>query len=86
MDLYDNQEIYCRKLGHHLYFSYCRRENMGAPCSKITSCWSQRIDLSGFLKDNYPDFQDNLDNPQLKPKIASIIDILNQVKSNQSAG
>ena len=86
MNQYDNREIYCRKLGHHLYFSYCRKENMGAPCSKMTSCWIHRIDLDGFLKINYPNFQEYPDNSNAKPKIASIIDIINQVKSNQSAG
>jgi hypothetical protein len=85
MDQYDNHEIYCRKLGHHLYFSYCRKENIGEPCSKIMSCWSQRIDISGFLKNHHADFLKSQDEMSQKPKIASIIDIINQVKSNHSA-
>ena len=85
MDQYDKHEIYCRKLGHHLHFSYCRKEDMEMPCSKIKACWSHRIDLSGFLENHYADFLDRQDEIKQKPKIASIIDIINQVKSNHSA-
>jgi hypothetical protein len=32
-------EIYCRKLGHHLSFSYCCREQRTLPCRQILTCW-----------------------------------------------
>jgi hypothetical protein len=85
MNQYDDQEIYCRKLGHHLHFSYCHKENLGIPCSKIVSCWSHRIDLAEFLRNHYPDFLIKEGNVNAKPKITSILDILSQIKSNPSA-
>ncbi len=83
MNQFDGQEIYCRKLGHHLKFSYCRAENLGQPCSKMISCWGHRIELSKFINTHFPDFAKDQDLVQVKPKIASILDIVNQVKSNQ---
>ncbi len=84
MDQFDKQEIYCRKLGHHLNFSYCRKENLGAPCSGIVSCWQQSIDVARYLGNHYPDFIDNQENSVPKAKISSILDIVNQLKSQHS--
>jgi len=50
---FDSEEIYCRKLGHHLGFSYCRRERGGLPCPRILECWARRLPVREFLKSNY---------------------------------
>ena len=84
MDQYDNQEIYCRKLGHHLYFSYCRKENMNVPCTRIISCWQQRMNVSEYLSIFYRDFQKDHRSAEPVPKLTSILEIVNQVKSLHS--
>ena len=53
MNSYDSEEIYCRKLGHHLSFKYCRLVNEQLPCHKIADCWFQQLPIQDFLKQNY---------------------------------
>jgi hypothetical protein len=81
MDQRDNLEIYCRKLGHHLHFSYCRRENAGMPCAKAASCWQHRFDITGYLTMYYS--EDNSISAQpSNSKLTSILSIIEQVKHN----
>jgi hypothetical protein len=49
----DSREIYCRRLGHHLTFAYCRSEREGLPCRKILDCWFDKIPIGDFLRANY---------------------------------
>lgn len=42
--------IHCPKLGHQLPFSYCRAENMGAPCVKTLDCWYCYFPVEQFLR------------------------------------
>lgn len=79
---FDNTEIYCRKLGHHLTFQYCRSENDYLPCSKITECWSERIDINKYCSDNYQkeDLQTLQNNT--KPKITSILEIIHKINED----
>ncbi len=50
---FDSREIYCRKLGHHLTFRYCRSERNGLPCGRIKDCWFDKIPIADYLRDNY---------------------------------
>ena len=79
---YDDSEIYCRKLGHHLTFKYCRSENNFLPCSKITECWNERIDINKYCSDNYQ--KEDLEKLQnnTKPKIMSILEIIQKINEN----
>jgi len=73
---YDEQEIYCRKLGHHLHFKYCREENISLPCSKIRECWFSRIDINQFIYENFSDEEvKSIERPAV-PKISSIVDLI----------
>jgi hypothetical protein len=40
---FDDEDCYCRILGHYLSFSYCRSCQEGAPCFKILDCWFERF-------------------------------------------
>lgn len=53
MNSYDTEEVYCRKLGHHLAFQYCRRVNGQLPCQKIADCWFEKIPIQDFLTQHY---------------------------------
>jgi hypothetical protein len=79
---YDNIEIYCRKLGHHLTFEYCRKESDFLPCSKIIECWNSKININEFCSTNYKKEDINRLYKPTKPKIATILDIIQNVKVN----
>ena len=50
---YDREQGYCRKLGHHLDFVYCRRVNQGLPCALALDCWFEHFPVAEFLEKNY---------------------------------
>jgi hypothetical protein len=53
IEQHDELEGYCRRLGHHLSFRYCRRMNLGLPCATIRDCWFERLPIEEFLKRHY---------------------------------
>jgi hypothetical protein len=53
IDDHDREQGYCRKLGHHLAFGYCRRVNQGLPCALARDCWFERFAVEQFLEENY---------------------------------
>ena len=55
IERYDLEEGYCRKLGHHLAFSYCRRVNQGLPCVLARDCWYESFPVVEFLAGHYSD-------------------------------
>jgi hypothetical protein len=81
INIYDSEEIYCRKLGHHLKFGYCRVESSELPCSRISKCWSGKLPVNEFL-DRY------FTSEQLKaiftppvPKITSLIELIQKAQT-----
>jgi hypothetical protein len=50
---HDREQGYCRKLGHHLCFGYCRRVNQGLPCALVRDCWFERFPVAEFLAASY---------------------------------
>ena len=77
---YDEQEIYCRKLGHHLQFKYCRQEQQQLPCTELKRCWPSRIPIKEFLALSFsPDEIDFLDEPQVS-KVSTILDIIQKIQ------
>lgn len=80
MDKYDNERIYCRRLGHWLTFNYCRQETDGFPCSKIMDCWFEKIQIKKFLKENYEEEKISYIFGYPKPKISSLVEIIEQAK------
>ena len=80
MDQHGNERIYCRKLGHWLTFDYCRRENSNLPCRTIVDCWSERMDTGRFLEENYTKEEISYIFTSSKPKLASIIELIEQAK------
>jgi hypothetical protein len=53
IEQHDELEGYCRTLGHHLSFHYCRRLNQNLPCPRIRDCWFERLAIDDFLKAHY---------------------------------
>jgi hypothetical protein len=81
MDLqFDNEEIYCRRLGHHLAFRYCRTERGGVPCSKILDCWFEKLPIEEFIRSNYSEAEIEAITAAPKPKVATLFDLIEQAK------
>lgn len=77
---YDGKEIYCRKLGHHLQFKYCRQEQQQLPCSALKRCWQYKIPLEEFLACSFAtDEIAYLDEPQVS-KVSTILDVIQKVQ------
>ena len=83
VDHFDSEELYCRKLGHHLKFAYCRKEHNGLPCPKIRDCWFEKIPIDDYLTQNFtPEQIAYLFEPP-EPKIASIFEIIQKAQQNK---
>jgi hypothetical protein len=77
----DTYQIRCPKLGHQIYFSYCRQENMGLPCFKTLDCWYIHFQVMDYLKNELTveEWQESFEKPA-KPKMLSLVEILEQVQ------
>jgi len=80
LEQYDSEEIYCRKLGHHLDFKYCRTEKEGLPCSKILDCWFEKFPVEKFIKENYSEAEISAITASPRPKVATLFDLIEQAK------
>ena len=81
---YDNEEIYCRKLGHHLTFKYCRTEREGLPCAKVLDCWFENIPIEEFVRSNYSEAEIAAITAPPKPKVATLFDLIAEAKKRNS--
>ncbi len=77
---FDTKKIYCRKLGHHLTFKYCREENLGMPCAKILDCWYDKIHIHDYLGEFYVSDDLNYLYKSQTPKITSILNLIEDAK------
>jgi hypothetical protein len=79
---FDDKECYCRMLGHHLSFSYCRSCQEGAPCFKILDCWFDKFDVRKFIEENYAaeEIEGFLKPP--KPKVQTLITLIQQAQKS----
>ncbi|MCK4907377.1 MAG: hypothetical protein KAR07_03395 [Spirochaetes bacterium] len=73
---FDNVELYCRMLGHHVPFKYCRTSNDNGACGKIRDCWSSRIDIDTFLNESLTENEKKSIGKPSAPKILSIYEIM----------
>lgn len=81
---YDTQTLYCRMLGHHVPFSYCREPGNRLFCSRILRCWGEKIDITAFLKTHFSseEIRQGLSPP--KPKMSSLVELIEQAKKRTS--
>ncbi len=81
---YDNHSRRCPLLGNDVPFTYCRQPGQESPCRKILDCWWETIDIRSFVSENYgQDMLGSLNLPP-KPKILSILEIIEQARKNAS--
>ncbi len=77
----DAEEIYCRMLGHHLQFSYCRTCRDGLPCFKLLDCWFERFDVEAFVREHYTEeeIRQFLEPP--KPKMHTLMELIKKAQT-----
>ncbi len=76
--------IRCPRLGHQIYFSYCRIENNGQPCFKTLDCWYNHFQVEAFLKNELSEEEWKMVfGRQVKPKMLSLLEMIEQAKKSK---
>jgi hypothetical protein len=79
---HDKLTCRCPMLGHDVPFSYCRAPGQEIPCRKIFDCWWEEFDIKAFIEGNYSgDVQKAITQPP-KPKMLSLLEIIEQAGGN----
>lgn len=77
----DDYVIRCPRLGHQIFFSYCRSENKGLPCFKTLDCWYDHFLVEDYLrKELSPEQWEEAFKRSTKTKTASLIELIEQAK------
>lgn len=78
--------IRCPRLGHEIYFNYCRFENNGLPCFKTLDCWFNYFDVQTHLKEKMTveDFEKVFLNVA-RPKIHALFDLIQKTKDQEGS-
>jgi hypothetical protein len=84
IEQHDELEGYCRKLGHHLSFGYCRRVNQGLPCAAIRDCWFERLAIDEFLERNYSEAERARSGGPAPGKLETILGALARSQANDT--
>jgi hypothetical protein len=74
----------CPMLGHEVTFSYCRQPGQEVPCRKILDCWWEAIDIRAFVADNYSEEIQNAIVQPPKPKMLSLLEIIERTRKANS--
>ena len=78
--MHDNREGYCRMLGHHLKFTYCRLCQDGLPCFKILDCWFEQLDIREFVESQYTEAEIARFLTPPKPKITTLMSLIEKAQ------
>jgi len=77
-------QIRCPRLGHQIYFSYCRIENNGLPCFRTVDCWGTHFQVAEYLKKELTTEEwDKVFEKRPKPKMLSLIELIEQAKKRK---
>lgn len=81
-DSNDKNERRCPRLGHTVFFQYCRTSGDGAEaCFKLIDCWWESFDVVKFIRENFPeDRVARLMNAAPKPKTIQLVDLIEQAR------
>ena len=81
----DDYLIRCPRLGHQIYFSYCRSENHGLPCFKILDCWYNHFLVEDYLRSELtPEDWDKAFTRPSKTKVVSLVELIEQAKKQKN--
>lgn len=77
---HDDRKRRCPQLGHEVPFRYCRQLAEGLPCRRVMDCWHGYFDIVAYLRDHYSDEQIQVILSPPKPKITSILEMIDRAK------
>ncbi|MBN1524542.1 MAG: hypothetical protein JW904_08670 [Spirochaetales bacterium] len=80
-DFKENKELYCRRLGHKVPFSYCAAEGITMPCRIIYQCWADRMSINEYLETKFTPEQLSKLHAPAQPKIASIVELISRARN-----
>jgi len=79
--------IRCPRLGHQIYFSYCRRENRGLPCFKTLDCWYPHFLVEEYLREELePEEWEKAFTKPKTTKMVSLLELIEQAKKRTEKG
>lgn len=80
----DDLVIRCPRLGSNVDFGYCRTCGDGqSPCFKVFDCWWETFDVVAYFKERVSDEEfEKLAHSRPKPKVLSLIEIIEQARRN----
>jgi hypothetical protein len=83
---HDSLSRRCPMLGHEVAFSYCRQPGQEIPCRKMPDCWWETFDIKAFIAGNYSEeIQATMQEPP-KPKMLSILELVEQARKRNPEG
>jgi hypothetical protein len=81
---HDDKWLRCPRVGGEVNFKFCRFENNMLPCSWIIGCWQNKMDINTFLNDHYSAEElDQVFAPP-KPKIESLVGLVEKAKKTKN--
>jgi hypothetical protein len=80
---HDREQGYCRRLGHHLAFAYCRTVNGGLPCALARDCWFERFPVAEFLQEHYSPEELARASAPAAGKLASILEAAARARADR---
>ena len=83
---HDDRERRCPRLGGPVAFAYCRQcADNAEVCFKILDCWWEYFDVVSEMKRHLsPEALQSLLDARAKPKITSLLEIVEQVKARSA--
>ena len=80
--IHDHLDKRCPRLGGTVTFGYCRLYGGDdLPCWKVFDCWWETFDIVEFMQSLLTAEQfDQLRTTTPKPKVASLVELINQAK------
>ncbi len=84
----EDYKIRCPRLGHMIYFAYCRVENKGLPCFKTLDCWFEHFMVEEHLRQELTvEEWEKIFNRDPKTKMLSLLELIEQAKErNKESG
>jgi hypothetical protein len=74
----------CPRLGQEIAFSYCLKESLDLPCSRIVQCWSPVFNVEAILQQELSaEKWQRFINFQPKDKIINIIELIEAAKARR---
>jgi hypothetical protein len=84
MERYDGKKTYCKMLGHHLEFVYCRKTANGTPCSRMADCWYEYIPIVEYINEHFTDEQKEMMTHKPPAKMNTLLDLIAKAKERNA--